>query len=61
MTLNDVHMCMNKRSTTNHKDMWRKNNLFGQLTRTLFYRSPDIIPEAKPIYTSLIPNIPHLE
>ena len=58
--LNDAHMCINIVSPINPRDIWRRNDVFGQVTRTLFYGSPDIIPEAKPNYTSLIPNIAHM-
>ena len=58
--INDVKMCINIESRIFPKDIWRRNDDFGRVTRNVFYGSPEIIPESIPNYDTLIPNIAHM-
>ena len=53
-------MCINIKSRIFPKDIWRRNDEFGRVTRNVFYGSLEIIPEAKPNYDTMISNIAHM-
>ena len=54
-----VRICILVDGVLYPKDIWRLENVFGRLSRLIFYGKEDI-PVPKPSYDAMIPNIAHM-